>query len=130
DSKTNPNDQPSSNIPTSEESSPILSEPLPRPYNPLGTCPYNIVHLKEELAEASSRVLGHYVGNIHLNTDLSIKIDLAQRASEDPRCAEEARIQQLPQMVVSAQQALAIGQKNLERTMESVRKLQENMPSF
>ena len=67
---------------------------------------------------------------IHLNTDLSIKIDLAQRASEDPRCAEEARIQQLPQMVASAQQALAIGQKNIERTIESIDKLQKNMPNF
>lgn len=122
-SSNNPSDSSSSlNSNSNENSSVASSESSPSPSLELN-CSYDLKAAKQEIVDRSTSVINNWLGNIWLNSELSLAIFNAEKMAESPDCARDAKVVGLPETIAYGKKVQAIGESRVQATIDRLPKL-------
>ena len=122
-SSNNPSDSNSSaNSNTIESSSGASSEPSASPSLELN-CSYDLKAAKQEIVDRSASVIDNWLGNIWLNSELSLAIFNAEKMAESPDCERFAKAVGLPEAITYGKKVQAIGESRVQATLDRLPKL-------
>jgi hypothetical protein len=114
-SNSSPNFSPNSN----RNESPSITPP-PSPSLEL-TCSDDLKGAKQEIVDRSKAVINHWLGNIWLNSELSMAILTAERMAENPACEKDAKGVGLPETIAYGKKVQSIGEKRVSDALSRLK---------